>query len=66
MASATMERTNGTATLEYRQEPAARVRTGSEKAESKAPLSARLMRELDEYYDCLAAMEEEAGVARRG
>jgi hypothetical protein len=66
MASATMERTNGTATLEYRREPAARVRTGGEKAAMKAPLSTRLMRELDGYYDCLAAMEEEAGVARRG
>jgi len=61
-----MERTNGTATLENRKEPAAKLPTGSEKAAIKAPLSARLMRELDEYYDCLAAMEEEAGVARRG
>lgn len=62
MASATMERANGTATLDYRQVPKARV----EKGAMKLPLSARLMRELDEYYDCLAAMEEEAGAARRG
>ena len=47
MASATMERTNGTATLEYRREPAARVRTGGEKAAMKGPLGTRRMRELD-------------------
>ena len=29
-------------------------------------LTLALMREYEDYYDCLAAMEEEAGAARRG
>ncbi len=32
----------------------------------KTYLTLALMHEYEEYYDCLAAMEEEAGAARRG
>jgi hypothetical protein len=34
-------------------------------SERSTYLTLALMREYEEYYDCLAAMEEEAGAARR-
>ena len=35
-------------------------------ADRATHLTLALMREYEEYYDCLAAMEEEAGAPRRG
>ena len=58
-----------------RVEPARPTKAGREKMSRHVPthapdrgtyLTLALMREYEEYYDCLAAMEEEAGAARRG
>lgn len=67
MASVTVERTNGApAVLEFRPKPADLARAVPRQPRKVPFVSSPLIPELDLYYDCLAAMEEEAGAARRG